>query len=215
MSRSKTPAVGAARKGGRYWVEAFAIGKYPITNAQYDVFIDDQDGYRELRLVGLFARGAAVARVIIPSRAALRLKAADLPCTNISWYEAVAFCRWLSSKTGLEIMLPTEQQWQRAAQGDDGREYPWGDEFDPSRCNFGNNVGRPTPVTKYALGASPYGVMNMSGNTWEWCLTEWGTDSTRLKGNGRARGARRLVGLLPESRAGGVAQLARSRPTAR
>jgi formylglycine-generating enzyme required for sulfatase activity len=152
------------------------------------VFIDDPDGYM-ISSWWRFSPEAEQWRRDRPKPCGPAFEGADLPCTKVSWYEAVAFCRWLSSKSGLEIMLPTEQQWQRAAQGDDGREYPWGDEFDPSRCNFGNNVGGPTPVTKYPLGASPYGVMNMSGNTWEWCLNEWGADSTRLKGNG-VRGVR-------------------------
>jgi formylglycine-generating enzyme required for sulfatase activity len=170
-------------RGGRYRVEAFAIGKYPITNAQYDVFVDDRDGYvnpgwwdfspeaRQWRRDHTKPRGSAY-------------EGHDLPCTNVSWYEAVAFCSWLAFKTGLDTMLPTEQQWQRAAQGDDNREYPWGDEFDPNRCNQGNHVGQPTPVTRYPTGASPYGVTDMSGNVWEWCLNEWGTDSARLSGGG-------------------------------
>jgi formylglycine-generating enzyme required for sulfatase activity len=107
----------------------------------------------------------------------------DLPRSNVSWYDVVAFCRWLSNKLGYTVTLPTEQQWQRAAQGDDEREYPWGDDFDHSRCNIASKST--TPVTQYPNGASPFGVMDMAGNVAEWCLTKWGEfrkDSNNLDG---------------------------------
>src|SRR5690606_22290045 len=106
-------------------------------------------------------------------------------------------CRWLSatltptpSPRGRgeqwQITLPTEQQWQRAAQGDDGRKYPWGNDFDPQRCNTEESgIGKPTPVTQYPNGASPYGVFDMAGNVFEWCLTQWGEDSAALEGGSR------------------------------
>jgi formylglycine-generating enzyme required for sulfatase activity len=170
-------------KGGRYWVEAFAMGRFPVTNAQYDVFLDDRDGYVNPGWWD-FSPEAHQWRREHPKPRGSAFEGHDLPCTNVSWYEAVAFCDWLAFKTGLHAVLPTEQQWQRAAQGDDNRVYPWGNEFDPNRCNHGNHVGRPTPVTRYATGASPFGVMDMSGNVWEWCLNEWGAEVARLSGGG-------------------------------
>jgi formylglycine-generating enzyme required for sulfatase activity len=104
---------------------------------------------------------------------------------GVSWYEALAFCRWLGEQTGENILLPTEQQWQRAAQGDDNRTYPWGEGIDDSRCNYSRNVGRTTPVTNYPAGASPYGVMDMSGNVWEWCLTQYDDGSEDIEGTNR------------------------------
>src|SRR5690606_8543992 len=111
---------------------------------------------------------------------------ADYPVVGVSWYEAVAFCRWLSEATGEAITLPTEEQWQYAAQGDDGRKYPWGDEWDCTRCN--NSVepchsDGTTPVRQYeGPGDSPFGVVDMSGNVWEWTLTEYESGVNDLDG---------------------------------
>ncbi len=86
----------------------------------------------------------------------------------------------------LQITLPTEQQWQRAAQGDDGRKYPWGNKFDASLCNTQeSDIGQTTPVTQYSKGVSPYGVMGMSGNVWEWCLTKWKSGNINPQGSNR------------------------------
>jgi formylglycine-generating enzyme required for sulfatase activity len=96
---------------------------------------------------------------------------------GISWHEAVAFCLWLSDVTGEKIMLPTEDQWQYAAQSDDGREFPWGNEWDCERCNNSVepcNSSSTTQVTLYeGRGDSPFGVVDMVGNVWEWCLTDY------------------------------------------
>jgi formylglycine-generating enzyme required for sulfatase activity len=106
----------------------------------------------------------------------------------------MAFCYWLSWKIGAypdvnaiakgvlsPIHLPTEQEWQRAAQGDDGRKYPWGNQ-EPTKdlCNFNFNVDQTSPVTHYPKGASPFGALDMAGNVWEWCLTAWGRDDINI-----------------------------------
>jgi formylglycine-generating enzyme required for sulfatase activity len=101
----------------------------------------------------------------------------------VSWYEAIAFCLWLSDVTGDAIMLPTEQQWQRAAQGDDGRIYPWGNNWDNKRCNNSNGISKTTPVNQFEgwdRGNSYFGVVDMAGNVWEWCLTAYETGSQTL-----------------------------------
>lgn len=151
-----------------YRVEPFAIARYPVTYSQFQTFIDD-GGYQDDRWwANLAIRETEPAPQVWAE--------ADQPRVNVNWFEAMAFCRWLAHKTGLPITLPTERQWQRAAQGDDGREYPWGSAFDPRKCNTREGgPGKTTPVTAYPAGASPYGLMDMSSNAWEWCLDgpEW------------------------------------------
>ena len=88
---------------------------------------------------------------------------------NVSWDDAVDFCRWLSEATHRSFRLPSEAEWEKAARGSDGRIYPWGNQApDEKRCNFGTKVGDTTPVGKYPDGASPCGALDMAGNVWEW-----------------------------------------------
>jgi hypothetical protein len=168
--------------GGKFEVQIFSIAKYPITNAQYQGFVDASDGYRDARWWN-YSREAASWRMLRPQPTDAAFSGRDLPRTNVSWYDAIAFTRWLSYRTGRQITLPTERQWQRAAQGDDQREYPWGNTFDPTCCNVSGKKGKPTPVTHNTSGGSPFQVMDMAGNTNEWCLTKWNTDNIQLTGN--------------------------------
>ncbi len=165
-------------KGGQYDVPAFMIAKYPVTVAEYEVFVND-GGYGNSD----YWYGQSPTSAYLEFWNNPEWHKPNHPVVGVSWYEAIAFCTWLSNKKGKSVLLPTEQQWQRAAQGDDGRKYPWGDECSKEYANYGQKAkdGRTTPVTQYPNGASPYGVMDMSGNVDEWCLTEWGTDSTELK----------------------------------
>ena len=95
------------------------------------------------------------------------------PVVNVSWDDAQAFCGWAG------VRLPTEQQWEKAARGADGRAYPWGNQA-PSGdlCNFNNIVGGTTAVGQYPQGASPYGLLDMAGNVWEWCENLYEGQST-------------------------------------
>jgi formylglycine-generating enzyme required for sulfatase activity len=89
---------------------------------------------------------------------------------NVSWFDALAYCRWLRETTHQVYRLPSEAEWEKAARGTDGRPYPWGSEFDKTRCNtFEAGMGHTTPVDAYPAGASPYGVLDLIGNVWEWC----------------------------------------------
>lgn len=193
------------------WIEisgkGYSIAKYPITNAQYGKFVE-AGGYNQrqwwtdagwkAKLQGLafdFSKGEGVAthnpwtepRYWNDSK----WNSAEQPVVGVTWYEAVAFCLWLSDVTGEKIMLPTEDQWQYACQGDDGRTYPWGNEWDCTRCN---NSVKPcqsdmtTPVRQYeGKNDSPFGVLDMAGNVWEWCLTDYEnkTNDINSSANGR------------------------------
>ncbi len=149
----------------------FYIARYPITNAQYQAFID-AGGYREERW------WEGLQRLEAPEDPGWGEP--NGPRETVSWYEAMAFCRWLSESLGYEIRLPTEEEWEKAARGSDGRIYPWGEDY---RAGFANvydtiakagptNLKQTTAVGLYPQGASPYGVLDLSGNVCEWCLSE-------------------------------------------
>ena len=131
----------------------YRIGRTPVTNAQYKVFV----GATGSQAPGHWSNGG------IP-----RGKE-DHPVISVSLQDAQAFCQWAGAR------LPTEAEWEKAARGTDGRIYPWGNEApDKDRCNFNMNVKDTTPVGRYLVGASPYGVLDMAGNVWEWTSSAWG-----------------------------------------
>jgi hypothetical protein len=177
-------------KFGEANVPAFSIAKYPLTNAQYEKFIE-AGGYRYERWWTAAGWRAREKGDWTEPRSWQENKwnGAEQPVVGVSWYESLAFCRWLSAASGEEIMLPTEQQWQRAAQGDDGRIYPWGNEWDGDLCNNSvkpHDSNQTTPVRQYeGKGDSPFGVVDMAGNVWEWCLTAYQSGSTSPDGTDR------------------------------
>jgi formylglycine-generating enzyme required for sulfatase activity len=162
-------------------IVAFTLAQYPITNAQYQVFVDAADGYADSSWWA-YSNAAQAWRAENPAPRQ-SFGEADHPRTHVSWYEAVAFCQWLSEKTGDTIRLPEETEWQRAAQGNDKRTYPWGEEWEAQRCkNNTESQGIGTSsVREYAgSGDSPFGVTDMVGNVWEWSSTRWTTGSNSL-----------------------------------
>ncbi len=95
------------------------------------------------------------------------------PVVGVNWHEAEAYCAWLSAVTAQTFRLPTELEWEKAARGEDGRRYPWGDKFEPARCNtVESHIYATTPVGLYPNGVSPYGLFDASGNVWEW-TSDW------------------------------------------
>jgi hypothetical protein len=159
-----------------YTIPDFVISKYTITNAQYQIFLDAPDGFMYETEHGWydFFDKAREYRMQNPAPAITAYQGNNLPRTKINWYDCVAFSRWLAHKTSFIISLPTEQQWQRAAIGDTGWKYPWGNKYDSKRCNTDESgIKRPVAVTSYPEGVSPFGAFNLSGNVWEWCLTDY------------------------------------------
>jgi hypothetical protein len=151
-----------------YFVDAFRMSKYVVTNAQFRAFIESDDGYNNSKWWDFSPYAVKWHKNNKP----INPKAlwGDYPRSRVSWYEAMAFCQWASYKTGLRITLPTEQQWQRVAQGDNKSAYPWGNRFAKARCNSKEGRLRATcPVTRYSEGNSDHGVSGMAGNIWEWC----------------------------------------------
>lgn len=165
-------------KGRKVSLDAFRIGRYPVTHSQFQCFVDD-GGYADARWWEKLAEH--------PHAARSNWTEPNAPRETVSWYEAVAFSRWLSAKLresgklGRQdvVRLPTEYEWEKAARGSDGREFPWG-EYEHGRANINetwgsmgpHNVGRTTPVGVYPGGAAPCGALDMAGNVWEWCLTD-------------------------------------------
>jgi formylglycine-generating enzyme required for sulfatase activity len=164
------------------FVTDFTLAKYPITNAQYQTFVDAPDGYVNESWWD-YSEPAVDWRGDNSQPSTIQFGGDDHPRTHVTWYEAVAFCNWLSEKTGDDIRLPSETEWQRAAHGNDNRQFPWGDEWDAARCK--NNVAHDSigvaSVLDYAgKGDSPYRVVDMTGNVWEWCATSWETGKNDL-----------------------------------
>lgn len=98
----------------------------------------------------------------------------DYPVTNVSWEMAVEYCVWLRNLSEKNVVLPTEAEWEKAARGEDAKIWPWGNSFNAKFCNSMESGRNSTcSVYEYKEGASPYGVMHMSGNVWEWCQDFW------------------------------------------
>jgi formylglycine-generating enzyme required for sulfatase activity/energy-coupling factor transporter ATP-binding protein EcfA2 len=167
--------MGEDSKAHQVELPEYRISRVPITNAQYALFVkaterETPDHWQDGRVPkGLESH----------------------PVVNVTWYDALAYCEWLSKMTGKPITLPSEAEWEKAARGDkDKRAYPWGDEFDSSKCNTSElGLRDTTPVGIFLEGASPYGVLDMSGNVWEWTRSNYETRKDDLNSSD-ARGLR-------------------------
>ncbi len=133
----------------------FQIGRYPVTNYEYRAFVQDTGTSPPPHW-----EGSDYPETL-----------GDHPVVYVTWYDAMAYCQWLSEKTGTPYHLPTEAEWEKAARSSDGRKWPWGNEWDASNCNSKESgLGHTTPPGQYSpRGDSPYDVADMAGNVWEWC----------------------------------------------
>jgi formylglycine-generating enzyme required for sulfatase activity len=161
-------------------LDPFRIARFPVTVAEYNEFLDDEN-HTDLRWWQ-----AGGDQTAVPGDWELQQAHPSRPVVKVSWYEAMAFCAWLSDRLtqpqkakeeillppGCVVRLPTEAEWEFAARGPEGRRYPWGREPpDAERANFDKtNVAHPSPVGIFPKGTTPDGVMDMAGNVWEWCL---------------------------------------------
>ncbi len=135
------------------------ISRTPVTNGHYAAFVQ-ATGYR---------RPAYWKDGQIP------VGQEDHPVTDIAWYDAMAYCRWLSRATGEPYRLPSEAEWEKGARGTDGRFYPWGNQWDVACCTTLESGKRGTrPVGACPRGSSPYGLLDMAGHVWELTLSLWG-----------------------------------------
>ena len=142
-------------------LKAFAIDRTEVTRAAYARCVDA--GH---------CKASAVAEAD-----------GNLPVTGVDWEDARAYCKFAGGR------LPTEAEWEKAARGTDGREYPWGNDADCARANWGSfegegpcagkNPGRPVAVGSYPSGASPYGALDMGGNVWEWVADKYDGEADR------------------------------------
>jgi formylglycine-generating enzyme required for sulfatase activity len=166
-------------------LDAYAISRYPVTNAEFARFIED-GGYTTRD----YWTDAGWQQKENERWTQPRLWEDDKwndpsqPVVGVSWYEATAYCRWLSARSGRAYRLPSEAEWEKAARGSDGRRYPWGNDWDASKCNNKESgPGQTTPVGQYPEGDSPYGAGEMVGQVWEWCQTKWEESYRDYKGD--------------------------------
>jgi formylglycine-generating enzyme required for sulfatase activity len=130
----------------RVYLDNYWIDKYPVTNAQFQRFVSET-GYRAQDWRSEFTPGKE-----------------NHPVTNVQDWDAIVFCEWAGKR------LPNEAEWEKAARGTDGRVYPWGNQWDGSRCNVSGRGT--TPVDQFPNSVSPYGCYDMAGNVLEWCA-DW------------------------------------------
>ena len=192
-------------------VDAFYIGKYEVTNAQWRRFRDDA-GYDD---PAHWPDGRVMPKTQIPywtqpqNHGGGTPDSDAYPVLGVNWDGATAYCRWLSRRTGKTYRLPTEAEWEKAARGTDKRRFPWGNDIDRTRANYAGaqafDTGRPVGFHDGSVrgelrtqsNASPYGAFDMAGNVMEWTADWYARDyyrtSPRRNPKGPATGAYKVL----------------------
>jgi formylglycine-generating enzyme required for sulfatase activity len=152
-------------------VESFQLGRYPVTVAEYNRFIED-GGHDN---PAWWSQGGHGGRTL-PGGWDEQILHLNRPVVNVNWYGASAYCAWAKCR------LPSEQEWEYAARGTEGRKYPWGSEPPtPDRANYDETkLGAASPVGLFPLGATPEGIEDMAGNVLEWTSSQYEQKDARV-----------------------------------
>ena len=154
------------KPGHTVYVDAFYMDKYEVTNAQYAVFLNQKGKHAESGKTWLDIGDDDERIEYVAGVYRVEAGYENHPVVEVSWYGAMAYAKWADKR------LPTEAEWEKAARGNlAGLKYPWGNTIDSSKASYGQHVGGPTAVGKYT--ANGYGLYDMCGNVWEWCLDEY------------------------------------------
>jgi formylglycine-generating enzyme required for sulfatase activity len=146
----------------RVWVSNFAIGKFPVTKREYACFL------------------RAAGHGVPSSWHVPRFQHAEQPVVAVSWFDAVAYCHWLSTLSGKPYRLPTEAEWEKAARGgSEGRRYPWGDDLPPWMNPYGHGEVAEQPDLVGQDPPNGYGLHNMGDLVHVWCQDWYDADYYR------------------------------------
>lgn len=148
------------------YLDAYWIDKYEVTNTQYAIFLNEVGNQMEGGVTWLDASDEDVRIYQFGGEWLADSKYSNHPVVEVSWYGASAYCEWAGRR------LPTEAEWEKAARGEDGRMYPWGNETDSSLGDYYGKARGTKPIGSYPAGVSPYGALDMAGNVWEWVF-DW------------------------------------------
>ena len=186
----------AERPVQQIFLDEYAIDKHLVSNEQFSKFIEatgyvtdaEKEGAGMVR-IGRRWKKVDEANWRMPDGLIGIEGKENHPVSQVSYNDALQYCRWAGRQ------LPTEAQWEKAARGTNGNEYPWGDqEPDATMANFDNLVGTTTPVDRYENGQSPYGIFDMAGNLYQWTADWYATGERAAKNpTGPENGEERVI----------------------
>lgn len=158
-SNPEQSASGDEEPQHQVYLPVYRIGVHPVTNAQYQAFLEYNPQYEPPRKTGWFLRQPPPDKL-------------EHPIVGVTWQDALSYCEWLSHQSGRAYRLPTEAEWEKAARGTQGNRYPWGEDWEEGACN--KNGKDTSPLNAFPSGMSPFGCHDMVGNVQEWTSTIWG-----------------------------------------